>query len=52
MNKYSIRQAYRMNSKGRDVPDGWDLFCGENWCQRFWYKRDAKAAMEAAIAEE
>jgi hypothetical protein len=26
--------------------------CNENWCQRFWYKRDAKVAMEEAIKEE
>ena len=49
---YTISQAYSMNSKGNDYKDGWDLFCNDNWCQRFRYKTDAKAAMLEAIAED
>ena len=45
--KYTIEKAYRMNSKGMDVFDGWDIFCNGNWCNRFWTKRDAKAALAA-----
>lgn len=49
---YTIEKAWKMNTKGFDVQDGWDLFCNGNWCQRFYRKRDAKEAMMEAIKEE
>ena len=54
MNKktYTIERAWKMNKKGMDVQDGWDLFCNANWCQRFYTLRDAKAAMAEAIKED
>ena len=56
--QYLIRQAFKETRTGNIVPDGWDLFAidagmtRENWCQRFYYKKDAKAAMEVAVAED
>jgi hypothetical protein len=53
MNKtYTIEQAWKETSTGHIVKGGWDLMCDGNWCQRFWYKRDAKAAMEEAKQED
>jgi hypothetical protein len=53
MNKeYTIEQAYKETSTGNIVPNGWHLMCNGNWCQQFWYKRDAKLAMLEAIAED
>ena len=49
---YTIEKAWKMNTKGFDVQDGWDLLCNGNWCQRFYRKRDAKEAMMEAIKEE
>ena len=50
MKTYTIAPAYRETSRGTIVRDGWDLFYGEAWCQRFWYKRDAVIAKKAAVA--
>jgi hypothetical protein len=53
MNKtYTIEQAYKETSTGNIVPNGWHLMCNGNWCQQFWYKRDAKLAMLEAQAED
>jgi len=49
---YTIEKAWKMNTKGFDVQDGWDLLCNGNWCQRFYRKRDAKEAMMEAIKED
>ncbi len=49
---YTIEKAWKMNKNGMDVQDGWDLFCNGNWCQRFYRKGDAKAAMLEACKEE
>ena len=43
--KYTLRKAYRMNRNGMDVFDGWDIYCGDNWCQRYWTRRDCINAL-------
>ena len=46
-NKYTIEQAYSMNSKGRDYKDGWHTKCNGEWGNTFRYKADAEAAFRA-----
>ena len=50
--KYSIVKAYKIDKNGFDVQDGYDLFVNGEWGNRYCLKRDAKAAVEQAKAEE
>ncbi len=44
--KYTIEQAYSMNSKGLDYKDGWYTLCdGEWWGNIYRYKADAVKAL-------
>lgn len=49
-NSYSVAKAFTLKD-GRDIPDGWDLFClspgstKAEWCNRFVFRRDAFNAM-------
>ena len=52
MSNYRVVQAWILTKDGAEKRDGWDLLDGDNWCQRFWYKRDAVAAMRQLQAEE
>lgn len=46
-NKYHTAKAVTLDANGREVPDGWDLFCTapgstrHEWCNRFPLRRDA-----------
>jgi hypothetical protein len=45
---YTIVKAYKMSERtGLDVFDGWDIYCGDNWCQRYWTRRECVSALLA-----
>lgn len=53
MNKQiTIEKAYKMNSRGMDVQDGWDVMIDGNWGNRYCTKRDAIAAVIEDLGEE
>lgn len=49
---YRVVQAWTLTRDGAEKRAGWDLLRGDEWCQRFWLKRDAMAAMRQVQAEE
>jgi len=49
---YDVKRNWKYDPKtGMDKPDGWNLFCGDAWCQWFWLKRDAVAARDELMAQ-
>ena len=45
-NQHTIVKAWKTNSKGVEVFDGWDIFRGDIWCTRLKTKREAKALLD------
>lgn len=43
--KYTLQKAYTESSRGNIVFGGWDIMCGDNWCNRYWTRREAIAAL-------
>ena len=58
MTIYKVAPAYNVNTKGRIVRDGWDLFAyytvsgHTEWAERYPLKRDAVAAATKLNATE
>lgn len=48
--KYIVVKAYKQGRRGNDVFGGWDVYYGDvsdgNWCNRFWTRRAAVAALK------
>ena len=47
--KFRIAKAWTVRD-GLDRPDGWDLFEGTEWAERYETRREAAAAARAALA--
>jgi len=53
MQTYTIEQMYVMNKNGTVIKNGWKLVAdGKYVVDGYYYKADAKKAMEACIKED
>jgi len=48
--EYAVVRAWTLGAGFEEKPDGWDLLCGAEWCQRFRTKREALEAKRWCLA--